>query len=54
MTIDHLFADVWSRPNLQMYERSMITVALLAALERDRELARNIVGAVSFVNVTEY
>jgi 4-carboxymuconolactone decarboxylase len=30
-TIEHLFADVWSRPNLQMRERSMITVALLAA-----------------------
>jgi 4-carboxymuconolactone decarboxylase len=46
MTIDHLFADVWSRPNLQMHERSMIRVALLAALGRDRELARHIEGAL--------
>ena len=45
-TIEHLFADVWSRPNLQMSQRSMITVALLAALGRDRELARHIEGAL--------
>jgi 4-carboxymuconolactone decarboxylase len=45
-TIEHLFADVWSRPNLQMRQRSMITVALLAALGRDRELARHIEGAL--------
>lgn len=46
MTIDHLFAGVWSRPNLQMRQRSMITVALLAALGRDRELKRHIEGAL--------
>jgi 4-carboxymuconolactone decarboxylase len=46
MTIEHLFADLWSRPNLQMSQRSMITVALLAALGRDRELARHIEGAL--------
>jgi 4-carboxymuconolactone decarboxylase len=46
-TIDHLFADVWSRPNLEMRQRSMITVALLAALGRDRELARHIEGALN-------
>ena len=45
-TIEHLFADVWSRPNLQMTQRSMITVALLAALRRDRELGRHIEGAL--------
>ena|SRR5438874_1325158 len=45
LTIDHLFANVWSRPNLQMRQRSMITVALLAALGRDRELVRHIEGA---------
>jgi 4-carboxymuconolactone decarboxylase len=45
-TIDHLFANVWSRPNLEMCQRSMITVALLAALGRDRELKRHIEGAL--------
>ena len=47
MTIEHLFADVWSRPNMQMRERSVITVALLAALGRDRELERHIDGALN-------
>jgi 4-carboxymuconolactone decarboxylase len=46
MTIEHLFADVWSRPNLPMRERSMITLAMLAAVGRDRELARHIEGAL--------
>src|SRR5262245_23579687 len=46
MTIEHLFADVWSRPNLQMRERSIITVALLAALGRDRELEQHLEGAL--------
>ena len=46
-TIEHLFTDVWSRPNLQMRQRSMITVALLAALGRDRELPRHIEGALN-------
>jgi alkylhydroperoxidase/carboxymuconolactone decarboxylase family protein YurZ len=27
-TIEHLFADVWSRPKLQMRQRSRITVTL--------------------------
>jgi 4-carboxymuconolactone decarboxylase len=47
MTIEHLFANVWSRPNLPMRERSIITVALLAALGRDRELAKHIWGALN-------
>jgi 4-carboxymuconolactone decarboxylase len=46
-TIEHLFADVWSRPNLEMRQRSIITVALLAGLGRDRELARHIEGALN-------
>jgi alkylhydroperoxidase/carboxymuconolactone decarboxylase family protein YurZ len=46
-TIEHPFADVWSRPNLQMRERSMITVALLAASGTDRELARHLEGGTN-------
>jgi 4-carboxymuconolactone decarboxylase len=44
-TIDHLFANVWSRPQLEMRQRSMITVALLAALGREHELVSHIKGA---------
>ena|SRR6266478_3845396 len=45
-TTDHLFANVWGRPNLEMRQRSIITVALLAALGRDRDLKRHIEGAL--------
>src|SRR5919202_149911 len=44
-TVDHLFANVWSRPQLEMRQRSMITVALLAALGREHELVSHIKGA---------
>jgi 4-carboxymuconolactone decarboxylase len=48
MTIDHLFADVWSREKyLSTKERSMITVALLAAQGRDDELQTHIGGAMN-------
>lgn len=33
------WADVWGRPGLSPRERSMITIALLAALGHDEELA---------------
>jgi alkylhydroperoxidase/carboxymuconolactone decarboxylase family protein YurZ len=45
MTVDHLFANVWSRPRLDLRNRSMITVALLAAQGRDEELERHLEGA---------
>jgi len=45
LTIDHLFANVWSRSGLSMRNRSMITVALLAAQGRDDELRRHLQGA---------
>jgi 4-carboxymuconolactone decarboxylase len=48
MTIDHLFADVWSREEyLSTTERSIITVALLAAQGRDDELRTHIDGAMN-------
>lgn len=36
------WGHVWSRPELSMRERSMITIALLAALGQDHELAMHI------------
>ena len=47
LTIDHLFANVWSRTGLEMRQRSMVTVALLATLGRDRELETHIKGALN-------
>jgi 4-carboxymuconolactone decarboxylase len=45
MTVDHLFANVWTRPGLSRRERSMITVALLTAQGRDHELTSHLKGA---------
>lgn len=45
MTVDHLFANVWSRPALNPRDRSLITVALLAAQGRDDELRSHLRGA---------
>jgi alkylhydroperoxidase/carboxymuconolactone decarboxylase family protein YurZ len=46
-TIDHLFANVWSRDeHLSIVDRSKITVAILAALGRDAELKTHIKGAL--------
>jgi 4-carboxymuconolactone decarboxylase len=47
LTIDHLFANVWSRLELCLRDRSMITVALLAALGRDDELRVHLQGAAN-------
>jgi 4-carboxymuconolactone decarboxylase len=39
------WGDVWSRPGLDRRTRSMLTVALLAALGRDQELDMHLRGA---------
>jgi 4-carboxymuconolactone decarboxylase len=42
----YAWGDVWARPGLDRHTRSCLTVALLAALGRDRELAVHIRGAL--------
>ena len=42
MITEGAWGHVWSRPNLGKRERSMITIALLAALGHDEELAMHI------------
>ncbi len=46
LTDDVLFADIWERPGLSKRDRSLITVAALVALYRDRELPFHIQRAV--------
>jgi 4-carboxymuconolactone decarboxylase len=41
------FGMFWSRPNLALRDRSMITVAMLAALGRQEELAGHLRGALN-------
>ena len=39
---DAAWGQVWSRPNISLRERSMITIALLAALGQDEEVALHV------------
>jgi 4-carboxymuconolactone decarboxylase len=52
-TVNHLFANVWSRslnvseesPGVTLYERRLITIALLAAQGRSDQLKDHVCGA---------
>ena len=47
-TINHLFANIWSRKeHLSIPERSMITLSLLAAQGRNEELEKHLKGALN-------
>ena len=41
------FGMIWSRPNLAVRDRSMITVAMLAALGHHEELRAHLAGALN-------
>ncbi len=41
------FGEVWSRPELAVRDRSMITVAVLAALGQTEELRAHLAGALN-------
>ena len=44
---DGAWGSVWSRPGLTKRERSMITIALLAALGHDEEVAMHVRAAIN-------
>ena len=46
MAVDQVFADVWSRPGLELRERSLITCAALVALGKEHELRLHLRGAL--------
>jgi len=46
-TTNYLYKEIWTREVLSVRERSMITLAVLTALGRDRELNRHIEGALN-------
>jgi 4-carboxymuconolactone decarboxylase len=47
ITVENLFSDVWGRPGLETRERSLITVAALTVLARERELKVHLRGALN-------
>jgi 4-carboxymuconolactone decarboxylase len=42
----YAWGDIWSRPGLSRAERSMITLAMLAALQHENELAMHVKAAL--------
>jgi 4-carboxymuconolactone decarboxylase len=46
-SVKHLFGDVWSRPQLSLRDREMITLAVLAAGGWERQMRVHIVGALN-------
>ncbi|MBM4268672.1 MAG: carboxymuconolactone decarboxylase family protein [Deltaproteobacteria bacterium] len=47
ITMGNLFGDVWTRPELAIEQRSMITVAALIVLGRESELRMHLRGALN-------
>jgi len=47
VTVGNVFGDVWSRPGLELRERSMITLAALIALGRSEEFKIHLRGALN-------
>ena len=44
-TVENLFGDIWTRPGLELEERSMITLTALTVLGRENELKIHLYGA---------
>ncbi len=47
ITVEHLFGKIWTRPGLELQERSMITLAALTVLGRENELRVHLRGALN-------
>ena len=47
LTVDHLFGSIWTRPGLSRKTRSMLTIAMLAALGHEQELKLHIRATVN-------
>jgi len=45
ITVENLFGDIWSRPGLELTERSLITLSALIVLGRENELRIHLRGA---------
>ena len=43
----HLFGEVWARPGLSLRDRELITVSVIAALGRERQLRLHLRGALN-------
>lgn len=47
LTVGHVFGDIWTRPGLELRERSLITCAALVALGKEPQLKGHLRGALN-------
>ena len=47
LTHDYLFGEIWARPGLGLRERSIITVSILVATGKERQLRTHLIGALN-------
>ena len=47
ITSDYLFGEIWSRPGLNLRDRSLITVAILVATGKELQLRTHLRGALN-------
>lgn len=52
-TVDHLFGDVWCRPGLELLQRRLLTIGVLAALGRTELLDVQFQSALDNGELTE-
>ena len=52
-TVDHLFGDVWCRPGLDIFQRRLITIGVLAALGKTELLDVQFQSALDKGELTE-
>lgn len=43
----HLFGEVWTRPGLSLRDRELVTLSVIAALGRERQLRLHLRGALN-------
>ena len=47
VSLEHLFGEIWSRPGLAIRDRSLVTIAALMVLGREKQFALHLRGALS-------
>jgi 4-carboxymuconolactone decarboxylase len=53
LTVDHLFGTIWTRPGLEVRDRRLLTIGVLAALDQREELTVEQVREV-VIHLTHY
>lgn len=47
VSVEHLFGDIWTRPGLELRERSMITCTALVVMGKELQLKTHLRGALN-------